>query len=119
LALVPDALVRISWIANGSAVSAEPPGNSARFTAADFSDPFATAATATCSFCNENTLVASGADKGGPDVLIDHVLLHGVSGSSKGQPILHQPVTAQVNGVAQTTNLSDHFRIRVEVAFPN
>ncbi|MFZ4577661.1 MAG: endonuclease/exonuclease/phosphatase family protein [Myxococcota bacterium] len=104
-------------IANGSAVSAELPENFARFTVAGFSDPFASSAGATCSFCNENPLVASGADKGSPNVLIDHVLLHGVSGSSKGQRILQQPVTVEVNGVPQTTNLSDHFGLRVEVDF--
>ncbi len=96
----------------GTKVKAEMGDNWKKITALGFVDPYLTASDVDCTFCGDNTLVASGADKGGEGALIDHIALRGWTGKASVSRILDQKVTIATSAGQAQSHVSDHFGLR-------
>jgi endonuclease/exonuclease/phosphatase family metal-dependent hydrolase len=68
---------------------------------------------AECTYCDANPLVGGEGDSG---VLLDHVLVLGHGGEFDGERIFDDDIELEVDGVATTTALSDHFGVLVTLA---
>lgn len=69
---------------------------------------------ATCTFCEDNTLVKGGTDKGGEGVVIDHILLSPDIKANKSGRLLDHKV--KVGDPKADHDLSDHYGVMVEIA---
>ena len=96
-------------------ILAEIPDNYARFEAAKWQAPYVTGTSPKCTYCGDNTLVASGADKGGEGAIIDHVFVDPAFTASNPRRTQDAKVSVQVGDKAQQTHVSDHFGVAVDV----
>lgn len=80
-----------------------------------FSSPYAEDPASLCTFCDENPLTGSDHDD---SVVIDHVLLDNVTGTTTTERILDQPVTVNYCGADNEVRYSDHYGVRVTIEQP-
>ncbi len=100
-------------------ITGEYEANYAKFIAAGYTDPYLDAPAPKCTFCGTNLLVSGGADKGGEDSILDHVLVRGWKGTTKDPKRTYDAtVSVQLAGKATDTNLSDHFGLNVVIKAP-
>ncbi|MCO4764365.1 MAG: endonuclease/exonuclease/phosphatase family protein [Myxococcales bacterium] len=97
-------------------ITGEYKANYAKFGAAGYASPYADQSAPKCTFCGSNLLVSGGADKGGEDSILDHVLTRGWSGTV-GSPARTYDGTVSVTAAdgKKDTNLSDHFGVSVKL----
>ncbi|MEZ5169261.1 MAG: endonuclease/exonuclease/phosphatase family protein [Acidimicrobiia bacterium] len=72
----------------------------------DYDNAYTDDESATCTFCNDNTLVDAEGEGG---VTIDHILVSGFDGTVETQRIFDEPVSVAVDGEDVMMNLSDHY----------
>lgn len=103
----------------GPAVSkdivAEMPANWKKVLDLGFVDPWPASPGAACTFCGDNTLVASGADTGGEGAIIDHIALRGFDGGAVVVRINDSKVSVDTASGKKETHLSDHFGLRAQL----
>ena len=80
--------------------------------AGGLSNPYADNPASLCTFCDENPLTGSDHDD---SVVIDHVLLANVAGSTTSQRILDDPVTVNYCGEDNEVRYSDHYGVSVTI----
>ena len=69
-----------------------------------------------CSFCADNPLVEGDNADNSESELIDHLLLKGFTGvTARGERVLDERITIQVNGVDTETAYSDHYGVMVTI----
>lgn len=93
-------------------LTGEMPANWAKITGLGFVDAWLEGGNPTCTFCGDNNLVDSGADKGGEGSAIDHIALRGFSGGTTASRIHDGKVTITGAAGSQESSLSDHFGLR-------
>ena len=92
-----------------SGASAEAQANYQAALAPGYADPYATAAGATCTFCQDNPLVGAS----GTSVLIDHVLVRGGLKAVDSARMLTDQVSYPAGGETRQTPRSDHYGLKV------
>ena len=96
----------------GTDVTAEMPANWQKVDSLGVVDAWLASGKATCTFCGDNKLVASGADKGGENSILDHIALRGWIGTTAATRIGDTLVEVTTATGKQTTNYSDHYGLR-------
>ncbi len=101
-------------VKKGATIVDEFPENYAKFTAAGYVDPHMDREGTLCTFCGDNTLVATGADKGGEGGVIDHVMIRGFAGTIGAVKRTHDAKVKLTTAEGEKeSHLSDHFGISV------
>ncbi len=96
----------------GSDVSAEMPANWQKIVSLGVVDVWLATSAPGCTFCADNKLVSTGADKGGENSILDHIVLRGWTGTTSATRIGEALIEVTSSTGKQTTNLSDHFGLR-------
>ncbi len=99
---------------SGGGFGAEAPSNYEALRAAMDGGFYADLPGARCTFCGDNPLVA----REGASVLIDHVLQRSFAGVFDARRIFIDPIRIRVDGRDQTSALSDHYGVQVDLHEP-
>lgn len=100
-------------------ITGEYEANFAKFITAGYSDAYVDLAAPKCTFCGSNALVSDGADKGGEDSILDHVLSRGWKGTSKDAKRTYDgKVKVNTKDGEKEVDLSDHYGLSVTFESP-
>lgn len=80
---------------------------------AGFSNPYVERDDPPCTFCADNPLVGGADDDA--SVIIDHVLVCDLPGSTSAERILDEPITVDGPDGPTESRLSDHYGVVVEL----
>jgi endonuclease/exonuclease/phosphatase family metal-dependent hydrolase len=96
----------------GSKYLAEVPDNYQKLVDAGLSNPYTANADASCTFCSDNPINKSGNDHDN-SVVIDHVLLGGISDVREAKRVIDGTVQVESCGKKAETAYSDHYGVSV------
>ncbi len=97
----------------GPGFIAELPANYEAFSAAGFSNPYATQPDVACTYCDDNPLNLG--TMGGDGGLIDHVLLRGIDLPTRGEQFMRDSITLSYEGMSRPAAFSDHYGLRLRI----
>ncbi|MEM9692266.1 MAG: endonuclease/exonuclease/phosphatase family protein [Myxococcota bacterium] len=97
----------------GPGYGAEAPQNYEPFPAAGLVNPYTDTPGHTCTFCSDNPLIGNDDDE---SVVIDHVFVRNISGSTSAARVLDGAVDVETCGETSSSALSDHYGVSVTIS---